>query len=185
MSKKIVRLTESELHQIINEAVSQIINENMEDEGFKDYLASLGRQGANKAQKIGQEVGERARGAYNNASNKVNGVVNNVKQSAKDAYNTASQKVQQATQTVKQGANDAYNAASDKVKGAVNNVVNGVKDMHNNAMQDSMVRNMDNSIADFENNLKSFLSHGGNFNNPQLNSRISGLKKMLDNYEQH
>lgn len=38
MKKQIVRLTESELNQIIEESVKVIINENMEDEGFWNNL---------------------------------------------------------------------------------------------------------------------------------------------------
>lgn len=38
MKKQIVRLTESELNQIIEESVTTIINENMEDEGFWNNL---------------------------------------------------------------------------------------------------------------------------------------------------
>lgn len=57
--------------------------------------------------------------------------------------------------------------------------------MHHNAMQDSMVANMNSAIANFEKSLQTFINNGGNFQNAQLNSRLSGIKNMLNQYIQH
>ena len=148
MAKQLIRLTEEDLHRIVESSVERIINENMEDEGFFDYFKSMGRQGGEKAQQAGAAMGQKMRQGY-------------------DAVKGAAQK--------------GYNAAANKVGQAVQ----GVKDMHHNAMQDSMVANMNSAIANFEKSLQTFINNGGNFQNAQLNSRLSGIKNMLNQYIQH
>ena len=148
MAKQLIRLTEEDLHRIVESSVERIINENMEDEGFFDYFKSMGRQGGEKAQQAGAAMGQKMRQGY-------------------DAVKGAAQK--------------GYNAAANKVGQAVQ----GVKDMHHNAMQDSMVANMNSAIANFEKSLQTFINNGGNFQNAQLNSKLSGIKNMLNQYTQH
>ena len=141
MAKQLIRLTEADLHRIIESSVERIMNENMEDEGFGDYFRSLGRQGKAKAQAAGERVG-------NWAGNK-------------------------------------WNAAKQSVQNTYNNVKQGVQTMHQNAMQDSMVANMENALSSFEQSLATFKKNGGNFANAQLQSRLQGIKNMLDQYVQH
>ena len=137
MAKQLIRLTEEDLHRIVESSVERIINENMEDEGFFDYFKSMGRQGGEKAQQAGAAMGQKMRQGY-------------------DAVKGAAQK--------------GYNAAANKVGQAV---------------QDSMVANMNSAIANFEKSLQTFINNGGNFQNAQLNSRLSGIKNMLNQYIQH
>lgn len=141
MAKQFIRLTEADLHRIVESSVERIINENMEDEGFGDYFRSLGRQGQQKAQDAGKKVG--------------------------------------------QWAGDKWNAAKTKVQNTYNDVKQGVQTMHQNAMQDSMVANMNNALNSFERSLETFKKNGGNFANAQLQSRLQGIKNMLDQYVQH
>ena len=148
MAKQLIRLTEEDLHRIVESSVERIINENMEDEGLFDYFRSMGRQGGQKAQQAGAAMGQKMRQGYD---------------------------------AVKGAAQRGYDAAAKNVGQAVQ----GVKDMHHQAMQDSMVSNMNNAIANFEKSLSTFIRNGGNFQNAQLNSRLSGIKNMLNQYTQH
>ena len=100
---------------------------------------------------------------------------------AQQAGAAMGQKMRQGYDAVKGAAQKGYNAAANKVGQAVQ----GVKDMHHNAMQDSMVANMNSAIANFEKSLQTFINNGGNFQNAQLNSRLSGIKNMLNQYTQH
>ena len=148
MAKQLIRLTEQDLHRIVESSVERIINENMEDEGLFDYFRSMGRQGGQKAQQAGAAMGQKMRQGYDS-----------VKGDAQRGYDAAAKNVGQAVQ--------------------------GVKDMHHQAMQDSMVANMNSAIANFENSLQTFIKNGGNFQNAQLSSRLSDIKNMLNQYAQH
>lgn len=170
MAKKLIRLTEQDLHRIVESSVDRIINENMEDEGLFDYFRSMGRQGGQKAQQAGAAMGQKMRQGYDS-----------VKGAAQKGYNAAVNKVGQGYDSVRNAAQQGYNAAANKVGQAVQ----GVKDMHHQAMQDSMVANMNSAIANFENSLQTFIKNGGNFQNAQLSSRLSGIKNMLNQYAQH
>lgn len=170
MAKQLIRLTEEDLHRIVESSVERIIKENMEDEGLLDYLKSMGRQGGKKAQEAGADVGKKMRQGYDA-----------VKGAAQRGYDAAANKIGQGYDAVKGAAQRGYDAAANKVGQAVQ----GVKDMHQNAMQDSMVADMNSAIANFEKSLQTFINNGGNFQNAQLNSRLSGIKNMLNQYTQH
>jgi hypothetical protein len=74
MKKQMIRLTESELHQIIEESVKNIIKENMEQEGWLDTAKSF----AGQYRKRGQEV--------------VDNVISDIKKTAKNARRDSSMK---------------------------------------------------------------------------------------------
>ena len=156
--KQMVRLTESDLQNIIKESVMEILKENPQNEGLWDYFKSMGRQGGNKAQAMGQQVGKQAQQGWNA-----------VKGAAQRGYDAAAQKVGQGV---------------DSVIGAYNNAAQGVKTMHQNAMQDSSMANMKSSMDKFEKDLQVFLKNGGQVDR-QLKSRLSGIMNMLNNYQQH
>lgn len=159
MSKKqMVRLTESDLQNIIKESVMEILKENPQNEGLWDYFKSMGRQGGNKAQSMGQQVGKQARQGWNA-----------VKGAAQRGYDAAAQKVGQGV---------------DAVRGAYNNAAQGVKTMHQNAMQDSSMANMQASMNKFQKDLDVYLKNGGQVTR-QLKSQVSGIMNMLNNYQQH
>lgn len=156
--KQIVRLTESDLNNIIKESVMEILKENPQNEGLWDYFKSMGRQGGNKAQSMGQQVGKQAQQGWNA-----------VKGAAQRGYDAAAQKVGQGV---------------DAVRGAYNNAAQGVKTMHQNAMQDSSMANMQASMNKFQKDLDVYLKNGGQVTR-QLKSQVSGIMNMLNGYQEH
>lgn len=167
--KRIVRLTESELQNIIKESVINILKEDMNNEGFMDYLRSFGRQGSNKAQAMGQQVGQQARQGYDKMAGKAQQGWNAVKGAAQRGYDAAAQKVGQGV---------------NAVKGAYDNAAQGVKTMHQNAMQDSSMANMQASMNKFQKDLDVYLKNGGQVTR-QLKSQVSGIMNMLNGYQEH
>lgn len=156
--KQMVRLTESDLQNIIKESVMEILKENPQNEGLWDYFKSMGRQGGNKAQSMGQQVGKQAQQGWNA-----------VKGAAQRGYDAAAQKVGQGV---------------DVVRGAYNNAAQGVKTMHQNAMQDSSMANMQASMNKFQKDLDVYLKNGGQVTR-QLKSQVSGIMNMLNGYQEH
>lgn len=156
--KQMVRLTESDLQNIIKESVMEILKENPQNEGLWDYFKSMGRQGGNKAQSMGQQVGKQAQQGWNA-----------VKGAAQRGYDAAAQKVGQGV---------------DAVRGAYNNAAQGVKTMHQNAMQDSSMANMQASMNKFQKDLDVYLKNGGQVTR-QLKSQVSGIMNMLNGYQEH
>jgi hypothetical protein len=71
-NKKHMKITEKELHNLINECVQEYIQENQLNEGFWDKMGFLGRSGANAAGNAAQKVGNAVSGAYNKAKTAVN-----------------------------------------------------------------------------------------------------------------
>jgi hypothetical protein len=185
--KQLVRLTESDLHNIINESVRTILSEKM-DEGWwdtaKSFMGQYGKRGADKAQQMGQQVGSAAKNAYNTASNKAQQMGQNVANSAKNAYNTMSNKAQQMGQQVGNAAKNAYNTASNKAQEIGQNVANDVRTTYNNAKQDGNMKSMQKAFQNFKDAVEKFKAAGGKVNN-QLASRISGIDKMMAQYQSH
>lgn len=167
--KQMVRLTESDLQNIIKESVMQILKEDMNNEGFMDYLRSFGRQGSNKAQAMGQQVSQQAKQGYNKMAGKAQQGWNSVKGAAQRGYDAAAQKVGQGV---------------NAVKGAYDNAAQGVKTMHQNAMQDSSMANMQASMNKFQKDLEVYLENGGQVTR-QLKSQVSGIMNMLNGYQEH
>ena len=89
--KQQIRLTESELQNIIEESVRRVIAENMEDEGF---FGDLWRAGKNA---FGGDVNRAKAAARQTGANIRNGIqngYNNAKQGIENGYNNAKQGVQ-------------------------------------------------------------------------------------------
>lgn len=113
---KQIRLTESELHYIVNEAVNTILQENMEDEGWLGGLSSLGSRFGNKAkqqtQKMGAQLGDMA---------------TNVKNYAQDKYQQASDAVGNKVNTMK----NTYQAgsANQDAQKAIQNAVKALNQL--------------------------------------------------------
>ena len=128
MEKKVIKLTESDLHEIINESVRRIIAENMTDEGWFDTMKSFanqyGQRGAAKAQEIGQKVGNAAKNAYNNVKQDVQNTWNNAKQ------DSSMVDMQKAFNNFK-AAVEKYKAAGGKVNGQLASRVAGIDNMLN------------------------------------------------------
>ena len=168
--KQMVRLTESDLQNIIKESVMQILKENSENEvRMGSYLSSIFGQGRKKGEEVGRNVKDAAQRGWNSATDAVQRGWNSAKDAAQRGYDATAQKVGQGV---------------NAVRGAYDNVAQGVKTMHQNAMQDSSMDAMKSSMDKFEKDLQVFLKNGGQVDR-QLKSRLSGIMNMLNNYQPH
>lgn len=90
-----------------------------------------------------------------------------------------------AGERMKQGFNATKNAAAQKYKAAKefgNNVKQDVKNTWQGAQRDSSMKDMQRAFNNFKMAVEKFVNNGGQIN-PQLNSRISGIDKMLNSYQ--
>ena len=146
MKKNTIKLTESDLQNIIKESVNQILREKEEnlEEGLwdtaKSFMGQYGKRGAQKAQQMGQAAGERMKQGYNN-----------IKQNVQQGYN---------------------------------NIKNDIQQTAKNARQDSSMKEMQKAFNNFKNAVDTFRQNGGQTTR-QLNSYLSAIDKMINNYEQH
>ena len=109
MSKKqVIRLTESDLNNIIKESVQQILMENPENELFGGLSRMFGKIGgdAKKGVENGYNSGRKAVGRFNNA---VQDKYNQVSNAVQDKYNQASNAVRGYANDLK----DAYQQGSN------------------------------------------------------------------------
>lgn len=122
MNKKVVRLTESDLNEIIKESVEKILKEGQVNEKFWDGLKGVfnkigsdTKQGVNKAandinhkvqqgwesgRKMVRQVGDNMAQTYNNAKQGVQNYAHDVKQAGEMASNKAD--AQRAIKTIQQ-----------------------------------------------------------------------------------
>lgn len=155
--KKEIKLTESDLQNIIKESVNQILREREEnlEEGLwdtaKSFMGQYGKRGAQKAQQMGQAAGEKMRQGYDAARNNVKG---------------------------------AYNKAKENVQNTYNNVKNDIQQTARNARQDSSMKEMQKAFNNFKNAVNTYRQNGGQTTR-QLNSYLSAIDKMINNYEKH
>lgn len=90
--KQMVRLTESDLQNIIKESVMEILKENSENEiHVGSYLSSIFGQGRKKGEKVGRSVKDAAQRGWNSATDAVKGVYNNAAQGVKTMHQNAMQ----------------------------------------------------------------------------------------------
>lgn len=113
-NKKHMKITEKELHNLINECVREYIQENQLNEGFFDKLGFLGRSGANAVGNAAQKVGNAVSGAYNKAKTAVNNYTNDM--------NTYSQNMDQAK------AMDKHQKMVNKIMPTLNTLQATLKD---------------------------------------------------------
>ena len=106
--KQIVRLTESDLNNIIKESVQQILMENPQNELFGGLSRMFGKIGgdAKKGVENGYNSGRKAVGRFNNA---VQDKYNQVSNAVQDKYNQASNAVRGYANDLK----DAYQQGSN------------------------------------------------------------------------
>ena len=157
MKKQRIRLTESDLHDIIKESVNQILNERV-DEGPMDFMKSMFGQGKKKTQNY-----------VNDKREKINNRMTKAKEAVQGAYNNAKDTVQ-----------GAYNNAKDTVQGAYDNVKQGAQTMYRNAQQDSRQANIQKSFQKFQSELEQYAANGG-FNGNEIPPFIKGTLKQLSN----
>ena len=148
----------------------QILKENSEDEArIGSYLSSIFGQGRKKGEEVGRNVKDAAQRGWNSATDAVQRGWNSAKDAAQRGYDATAQKVGQGV---------------DAVRGAYDNVAQGMKTMHQNAMQDSSMDAMNQSMINFEKNLNTYLKNGGKVTR-QLKSQVSGILNMINKYEKH
>jgi hypothetical protein len=143
MKKQLVRLTESELHQIIEESVKAVIAEEM-DEGMwdtaKSFFGQYGKRGANKAQEMGQtarqgmsNMANKVQQGLSNAANKVQQGITNVGNDIKQTYRNAQQdsqmkEMRNAFNNFK-AAVEKFKAAGGEVNGQLASRIKGIENM--------------------------------------------------------
>ena len=79
---------------------------------------------------------------------------------------------------VKNAANQKYNAA----KQFGNAVKQDVQNTWQGAQRDGSMKDMQKAFNNFKMAVEKFVKNGGQLN-PQMNSRISGIEKMLNSYQ--
>ena len=156
MTQKI-RLTESELYNMIAEQV----NEALQDEGMMDFFRGAGK-------KIGNDISNGAKTAWNKGKQAAQNASTNVK----NYVNSVNQAAQNASTNVKNYVNSVNQAAQN----AATNVKNYVNSVNQAGQMSSM--NADNQkIAD---QLETWYKNGVFGNSRQVSSWISGLVNCLN-----
>ena len=156
-----IRLTESELQNLVKEAVTQIINENEMynlNEGPFDFFRSLGRQGKNRASQ-----------AVNNQKEKVGNFVNKQKEKV----------------------GNWANKQADKIGGYVDNMATGYNNLKNdinqgiqNARQDSAMADMKKAYANFAQAVDRYSQSNGEVGKV-LKGAMTKINNILNRYEKH
>ena len=148
MKKQVIRLTESELNQIIEESVRTIISENM-DEGMwdtmKSFASQYGKRGANKAQQMGASVGSKMKDMYNKGTEKVQQGINKAKEVGANIENDIKQTYHNAQQDSQM---KEMQKAFSAFKAAVNNFVKAGGKL--NPQLKSRIAGIDNTINSYQ-----------------------------------
>lgn len=155
MAKKI-RLTESDLHNLVERAVMNVLENEELNEGWKDYFRSIGHDAKNAAQT-----------AYDTAYNKVGNATNAFKQ----GVNNTVDKMKQGYNNAKQGVSDTI----DKVK-------QGMSDMHKRAMDASAIGDIPSAIKTLDNVRQRGLIQGRNL--AMINGAITILNNIYTQMKQ-
>ena len=113
MDKKPIRLTEQDLHFLVENAVQAYLTENGMDEGFFGGLGALGSKFGNRMKTAGQNMSNAASQKWGQAKNAMGQAYNN----AKNTYQTgsANQDAQKAIQNAVQALNN-LKAADQKLQ---------------------------------------------------------------------
>lgn len=163
MKENRIKLTESDLHYVVNEAVKDILVK----EGLWDGLKGLGRFGANKAK-------QGMNNAYQSATNKARQFGNNVAQGVNNAYNNVANKARQFGNNVAKGVNNAkqaYQAASangniqnDCQKGieAINNLRSMFQKYQGNPNFANITRQVNSQLSALTNTLNKAMQNSSN-----------------------
>lgn len=153
MKKQLIRLTEEDLSNIIESTMKRIISENEDNEGMWDSLKSFAGQYGKRGKENAQALGKRAG------------------EGIKNSYNNA-----------KNAVSNGYNNAKNAVSNGYNNVKQDIHNTWQGAQRDGSMKDMQRAFANFEAAVNKFVQNGGKLN-PQMNSRISGIKKVLGSYQ--
>lgn len=103
---------------------------------------------------------------------------NRGEQKAKEMGKAAGERMRQGYNATKDAISQKYNAAKDFGKA----VKQDVKDTWQGAQRDGSMKDMQKAFNNFKMAVEKFVKNGGQIN-PQMNSRISGIEKMLNSYQ--
>lgn len=103
---------------------------------------------------------------------------NRGEQKAKEMGKAAGERMRQGYNATKDAISQKYNAAKDFGKA----VKQDVKDTWQGAQRDGSMKDMQKAFNNFKMAVEKFVKNGGQVN-PQMNSRISGIEKMLNSYQ--
>lgn len=123
MDKKPIRLTEQDLHFLVENAVQAYLTENGMDEGFFGGLGALGSKFGNHMKTAGQNMSNAASQKWGQAKNAMG-----------QAANAVGQKVNQAGQAMGQAYNNAKNtyqtgSANQDAQKAIQNAVQALNNL--------------------------------------------------------
>ena len=123
MDKKPIRLTEQDLHFLVENAVQAYITENGMDEGFFGGLGALGSKFGNRMKTAGQNMSNAASQKWGQAKNAMG-----------QAANAVVQKMNQAGQAMGQAYNNAKNtyqtgSANQDAQKAIQNAVQALNNL--------------------------------------------------------
>ena len=111
MKKKLIRLTESDLHRIVENSVRRALNESDLDEGWKDFAKGAWNKLRGDASNAANRGIERGTQSARSFSNGVSNAYNNAKQGMSNAYNNAKQGINNYVDSVKAAGQQASNVA--------------------------------------------------------------------------
>lgn len=160
-----IHLTESELHNLVKEAVTQILHENEMysiNEGPFDFFRSLGRQGKNKVSQVASNQAEKIGNYVNDKKQQVGNYVNNKKQQVGDYVNNKKQ----------------------QVGDYVNNMKNGINQGIQNARQDSAMADMKKAYNNFAQAVDRYSQSNGEVGKV-LKGAMTKINNILSRYENH
>lgn len=123
MNKKPIRLTEQDLHFLVENAVQAYLTENGMDEGFFGGLGALGSKFGNRMKTAGQNMSNAASQKWGQAKNAMG-----------QAANAVGQKMNQAGQAMGQAYNNAKNtyqtgSANQDAQRAIQNAVQALNNL--------------------------------------------------------
>ena len=123
MDKKPIRLTEQDLHFLVENAVQSYLTENGMDEGFFGGLGALGSKFGNRMSTASQNMANAASQKWNQAKNAMG-----------QAANAVGQKMNQAGQAMGQAYNNAKNtyqtgSANQDAQKAIQNAVQALNNL--------------------------------------------------------
>ena len=123
MDKKPIRLTEQDLHFLVENAVQAYLTENGMDEGFFGGLGALGSKFGNRMKTAGQNMSNAASQKWSQAKNAMG-----------QAANAVGQKMNQAGQAMGQAYNNAKNtyqtgSANQDAQKAIQNAVQALNNL--------------------------------------------------------
>ena len=134
MDKNPIRLTEQDLHFLVENAVQAYITENGMDEGFFGGLGALGSKFGNRMKTAGQNMSNAVGQKINQAGQAMGQAANAASQKWGQAANAVGQKINQAGQAMGQAYNNAKNtyqtgSANQDAQKAIQNAVQALNNL--------------------------------------------------------